>query len=77
MPSIVMITFNPALDKSITVPLLVPEKKIKCSATGTNILALMHHQHSFFIRFLNQSATKEALLNQSIPSLVIPSKIDE
>ncbi len=32
MPAIITITFNPALDKSTAIPLLVPEKKIKCSA---------------------------------------------
>lgn len=31
MSAIITITFNPALDKSITIPLLVAEKKIKCS----------------------------------------------
>ncbi|HZX59742.1 MAG TPA: 1-phosphofructokinase family hexose kinase [Mucilaginibacter sp.] len=32
MSAIITITFNPALDKSTTIPALVPEKKIKCSA---------------------------------------------
>lgn len=32
MPAIITITFNPALDKSVSIPLLVPEKKLKCSA---------------------------------------------
>jgi 6-phosphofructokinase 2 len=32
MSAIITITFNPALDKNITIPLLVAEKKIKCSA---------------------------------------------
>lgn len=31
MPSIITITFNPALDKSVTVEALIPEKKLKCS----------------------------------------------
>ncbi len=31
MSAIVTLTFNPALDKSITVPRLLPEKKLKCS----------------------------------------------
>lgn len=47
-----------------------------CNEAGADMLALMHHQHSFFMRFLNQSTTKEALLNQSIPLLVIPSKME-
>ena len=32
MSAIITITFNPALDKSVSIPLLVPEKKLKCSA---------------------------------------------
>ncbi|MCX2452392.1 1-phosphofructokinase family hexose kinase [Pedobacter sp. PLR] len=31
MAAIVTITFNPAIDKSTTVPLLIPEKKLHCS----------------------------------------------
>jgi 6-phosphofructokinase 2 len=31
MASIVTVTFNPALDKSLSIPALVPDKKIKCS----------------------------------------------
>lgn len=32
MPSIVTITFSPCIDKSTSVPSLLPEKKLKCSA---------------------------------------------
>lgn len=32
MPSIITITFNPAIDKSTSIPLLLPEKKLKCTA---------------------------------------------
>ena len=31
MAAIITITFNPALDKSVTVPELISEKKLKCS----------------------------------------------
>jgi 6-phosphofructokinase 2 len=31
MSSIITITFNPAIDKSTSVPALIPEKKLKCS----------------------------------------------
>jgi len=48
-----------------------------CNETGTDMLALVHHQHSFFMRLLKQSTTNDALLNQSIPLLVIPSQIEE
>lgn len=32
MPSIITVTFNPAIDKSTTVPVLIPEKKLRCTA---------------------------------------------
>jgi 6-phosphofructokinase 2 len=32
MPKIITITFSPCIDKSTTVPALIPEKKLKCSA---------------------------------------------
>jgi len=32
MPSIITITFNPAIDKSTSVPVLIPEKKLNCSS---------------------------------------------
>ena len=31
MPSIITVTFNPAIDKSTSVPVLIPEKKLKCA----------------------------------------------
>ena len=31
MPKIITITLNPAIDKSTSVPVLVPEKKMKCT----------------------------------------------
>lgn len=31
MATIITITFNPAIDKSTTVPVLIPEKKLKCT----------------------------------------------
>jgi 6-phosphofructokinase 2 len=34
MPAILTITFNPCIDKSITVPLLQPEKKLSCSISA-------------------------------------------
>lgn len=32
MPSIVTVTFSPSIDKSFTVPEMVPDKKLRCSA---------------------------------------------
>jgi nucleotide-binding universal stress UspA family protein len=48
-----------------------------CDETGADMLALVHHQHSFFMRLFQQSTTGEALLNQSIPLLAIPSKMED
>ena len=31
MPAIITVTFNPAIDKSTSVPVLIPEKKLKCA----------------------------------------------
>lgn len=31
MPKIITVTFNPAIDKSTTVPVLMPEKKLRCA----------------------------------------------
>ena len=33
MPAIIIITFNPAIDKSTTVAALIPEKKLKCTTS--------------------------------------------
>ncbi|ASU35331.1 universal stress protein [Mucilaginibacter xinganensis] len=45
-----------------------------CEETDAGILALSHHQHSFFGRLLQKSTTKEALSLQKIPLLVFPLK---
>ena len=49
MSKIITLTFNPALDKSISIPQLVPEKKLKCShqkvepgGGGINVSRAMH-----------------------------------
>ena len=49
MSKIITITFNPALDKSMAIPKLVPEKKLKCShqkvepgGGGINVSRAMH-----------------------------------
>ena len=47
-----------------------------CEEDGANILSLVHYQHSFLVRFFGHSTTKEALLNQNIPLLVFPSKME-
>ncbi len=49
MPKIITITLNPSLDKSITVPELVPEKKLRCTKAaldpgggGINVSRALH-----------------------------------
>lgn len=36
MPSILTLTFSPCIDKSTTVPELIPEKKLNCSKPKTD-----------------------------------------
>lgn len=44
-----------------------------CEGSNIEILAMMHHQHSFFIRLFQHSVTSEILTHQTVPLLVIPS----
>jgi nucleotide-binding universal stress UspA family protein len=46
-----------------------------CIGSGSDVLAMVHQQSSFFTGLLHQSTTKEALSHQKIPLLVIPSKM--
>lgn len=46
-----------------------------CAANGSDILAVVHYQGSFFSGLVHQSTTKEALSHQKVPLLVIPSKM--
>jgi len=43
--------------------------------SGAGILAMLHRQHSFFVRLFEHSETKKALSKQNIPLLVFPSKM--
>jgi nucleotide-binding universal stress UspA family protein len=43
--------------------------------TGAGMLALVHHQRSFFARVFAHSETKKALAKQKLPLLVFPSKM--
>lgn len=47
-----------------------------CDETGTDLLALGHHQRSLFTSLFRQSTTKKALLSQKTPLLVFPSKME-
>jgi nucleotide-binding universal stress UspA family protein len=44
--------------------------------TGPVLLALLHHQRSFFVRLFAHSETKKALAKQKTPLLVFPSKMN-
>lgn len=44
--------------------------------TGADMLAMVHHQYSFFMRKLHQSSTKKVLYDQQIPLLIFPSTMD-
>ena len=46
-----------------------------CTATGPNLLALLHNQRSFFARLFARSETKKALAKQQTPLLIFPSKM--
>jgi len=43
---------------------------------GAGLLAMVHHQHSFIMRMLHQSATKSILDNQEVPLMIFPSKME-
>ena len=48
-----------------------------CDEDDANILALVHYQHSFFVRLFEHSITRDALLHQNIPLLIFPSKMEK
>ena len=47
-----------------------------CTEDGPELLALVHHRHSFLMRILHQSTTAKALSNQTIPLLIFPSGME-
>ena len=86
MPQIVTITFSPSIDKSFTVPEMVPDKKLKCSAPildpgggGINVARA--------IKILSGEATavfpsggytgkqfNQLLADEGVPAVIIESK---
>ncbi len=48
-----------------------------CEEENADVLALVHYQHNFLKRLLGHSTTKDALLNQNIPLLIFPSKMEK
>lgn len=53
---------------------LVNRLKREAGKEKAGMIAMLHHQHSFFVRLLEHSETKEALSKQDIPLLIFPSK---
>jgi nucleotide-binding universal stress UspA family protein len=47
-----------------------------CAEHDSDLLAMVHYKDSLMSRIFQESATKEALSNQSIPILVIPAKME-
>lgn len=86
MPKIITITLNPSLDKSITVPQLVPEKKLRCSSSevdpgggGVNVSRALHKLglNSLAV-FLSGGYTgkklEELLMNEEVDIIALPIK---
>lgn len=48
-----------------------------CNEDGADILALVHYEHSFFMRLFESSTTKKALSQQNVPLLVFPAKMEK
>ncbi|MCO5946606.1 universal stress protein [Mucilaginibacter flavidus] len=48
-----------------------------CKETGADLLAMVHYHNSFFARIFNQSASKQALVNNELPLLIFPPKMEK
>jgi len=48
-----------------------------CAEHHSDILVMVHYKDSLMTRIFQESTTKDALSNQSIPLLVIPAKMEE
>jgi nucleotide-binding universal stress UspA family protein len=48
-----------------------------CDETEVDVLAMMHHHYTPFMRMLKQSTSKKALSQQKIPLLIFSSKMGE
>ncbi|CAN5180136.1 hypothetical protein BH09BAC6_BH09BAC6_36900 [soil metagenome] len=48
-----------------------------CREEEADILALIHHKHSLFMRLVEPDITKKAMKNQKTALLVIPSEMEE
>lgn len=46
-----------------------------CEENGSDMLALVHHEHDFFTKIFKNCTTEEALANQPIPLMVFPANM--
>lgn len=86
MPSIVTITFNPAIDKSTTISALIPEKKLKCTdpvfepgGGGINVARAIKKLGGtataiYFAGGYSGKFLTQLLDKEAIPSIVIESQ---
>jgi nucleotide-binding universal stress UspA family protein len=48
-----------------------------CEENGSDLLALVHHEHDFFTKIFKKCTTEEALANQPIPLMVFPANMKD
>lgn len=88
MKKIITLTLNPALDKSISVPQLVPDKKLQCSDAkvepgggGINVSRAIHKlggesEAVFFSGGYTGKHFESLMVTENIESVVLPMKGD-
>ncbi|GEP51080.1 phosphofructokinase [Flavobacterium noncentrifugens] len=86
MPKIVTVTFSPSIDKSTTVKMLIPEKKLKCSTPksepgggGINVARVLKKLGTDAIAVFPSGGYTGKFFNQllekeNVPSVIIPSQ---
>ena len=88
MPTIITVTFSPCIDKSTSVPELIPEKKLKCSSPklnpgggGINVTRAIIKLGGEAIAIYPAGGYtgkffNELLANEKVPSVIIESKCE-
>lgn len=86
MPEIITITFSPCIDKSTSVPALIPEKKLKCIAPklepgggGINVARAIHKLGGSAVAVFPSGGYTGKYFNhllelENIPSIIIETK---
>ena len=87
MPEIITITFSPCIDKSTSVPALIPEKKLKCIAPklepgggGINVARAIHKLGGSAVAVFPSGGYTGKYFNhllelENIPSIIIETKM--